>query len=568
MGSITGSKRTMKLLVVAFSAVVLVPHAFAQAPSRSSTSDLPKKDECSIAGIVVKLAGSEPLKAARIRLRSADNRTRAVTTVTDGGGRFELKGIAPGRYHLGVSKIGFVDQEYGQRKPSDPGAILTLRASRDVKDLLFRLIPSAVIAGRILDEEGKPLPWVQVSALREVYSSGKRDLSIETTVPTNDLGEYRLFGLRPGRYFIRAEYEPNEHLIGQHQIERETDEEQRGYVPMYYPGSFDPARATAMSVRAGEEIPSVEILLQPVPTFSVRGRIFNLVSRRSDTYTVSLAPRQAEQWLTLPQRDAFTDGPDDSYVIRDVLPGSYTLRVFWSEEGKTYQAVQSVDVGNADVVGANLVIVSGMTVSGRIIWDGKPSLEHDPLTIVLRAADGTYAGSHARATATGTFALNNVFDGRYRLNVVGQTQDCYLKAVQYGSIDGLADGFTVLRGTNSTLEVTISSKSARVQGTVVDADNLPAIGVWVILVPDDAHRNQHRLYKQSTTDQYGRFDIHGVAPGEYKLFSWEEVEEGAWQDPEFLKAFEDKGESVEFKDLDLKTANLVAIRASADTPKP
>ena len=76
---------------------------------------------------------------------------------------------------------------------------------------------------------------------------------------------------------------------------------------------------------------------------------------------------------------------------------------------------------------------------------GKPSLEHDTLTIVLRAADGNYSESHARATATGTFALNNVSDGRYRLGVVGQSQDCYLKAVQYSSIDGLADGFTVLR---------------------------------------------------------------------------------------------------------------------------
>ena len=126
-----------------------------------------------------------------------------------------------------------------------------------------------------------------------------------------------------------------------------------------------------------------------------------------------------------------------------------------------------------------------------------------------------------------------------------------------------------VRGTSSTLEVTMrSSKGARVQGTVVDADNLPAIGVWVILVPEDARRTEHRLYKQSTTDQHGGFDIHGVAPGKYKLFSWEEAEEGVWQDPEFLKAFEDKGESVEVSDADQKNVNLVAIRNPVDTPKP
>src|SRR5215472_7962215 len=167
----------MKLLVQTFSALLLIPSVFAQMPSRTDNSELPKKDACSIAGVVVKLAGSEALKGARIQLRSVDDRTRAVTTVTDVGGRFELKGIVPGRYHLGVSRNGFVDQQYGQRKPGGPGAILTLRPSQDVKDLLFRLIPSAVIAGRVINEEGEPLPWVQVSALREVYSSGKRDLS-------------------------------------------------------------------------------------------------------------------------------------------------------------------------------------------------------------------------------------------------------------------------------------------------------------------------------------------------------------------------------------------------------
>src|SRR3989442_13325062 len=100
----------MKLLVLTFLAFLLVLPAFAQAPSRSSNSDLPKKDECSVAGMVVKLAGSEPLKGARIQLRSVDDRIRAVTTATDVGGRFELQGIVPGRYHLSVSKIGFVDQ--------------------------------------------------------------------------------------------------------------------------------------------------------------------------------------------------------------------------------------------------------------------------------------------------------------------------------------------------------------------------------------------------------------------------------------------------------------------------
>src|SRR5207248_8888823 len=82
----------------------------------------------------------------------------------------------------------------------------------------FRLIPWGVIAGRVLDEEGEPLPWAQVSALREVYSNGKRRLSPEALVPTNDLGEFRLFGLKPGRYFVSARYKAGLHIVGRGEV--------------------------------------------------------------------------------------------------------------------------------------------------------------------------------------------------------------------------------------------------------------------------------------------------------------------------------------------------------------
>src|SRR4029077_14275702 len=212
------------------------------------TQSVPKKEECGVSGTVVKLAGSEPLKNARIRLLSQDDRAVSRAVVTDSGGRFDLKGISPGRYRLVVHRDGFVTQTYGQKKVDDPGAILTLRANQELRDLLFRLVPSAVIAGRVSNEDGDPMPWVQVNALREAYFGGKKTLFPETTVTTNDLGEYRLFGLPAGRYFIRAEYKPNERISGRGEFDGADDEEPRGFVPMYYPSSTEPARASTGTV--------------------------------------------------------------------------------------------------------------------------------------------------------------------------------------------------------------------------------------------------------------------------------------------------------------------------------
>jgi hypothetical protein len=102
-----------------------------------------------------------------------------------------------------------------------------------------------------------------------------------------------------------------------------------------------------------------------------------------------------------------------------------------------------------------------------------------------------------------------------------------------------------------------------VQGTVSDADGLPAVGVRVVLVPSAARRSQYRFYQIQTTDQYGHFDFRGIVPGDYKLFSWEEVETGAWEDPEFLKPVEEKGEAISVQEGDQKSINLTAIRTKA-----
>jgi hypothetical protein len=557
----------MKIMAVLLTLLLFPSFSRAQAPKNSL---VPTKDECKLSGMVVKLAGSEPLKNARVRLQSQDDRAESHSTSTDAGGRFELKGIDPGRYRLMVRRDGFLTQEYGQKKPDDPGAILTLRAKQELNDLLFRLVPWAVIAGRVINDDGDPLPWVQINALREVYAGGKKTLSSEATVPTNDLGEFRLFGLRPGRYFIRAEYKPDEPIVGRGEVDRRDEDVARGYVPMYYPSSTEPAHAVTIGVKAGEEIPALEILLRRVEVFTVRGRIYGTGSQRSSpTYNVFLSPRDGDGWLRLPQRDAMIDYKNGTFAIHDVLPGSYVLGGFWSDDGKRYQASQNIDVGNADVDGVSLMLLPGMSLNGRVTWDGQPASDQNRLTVILRGT-GVYGyGGHAIVASSSTFVLNDIHELTYRLAIAGVCDDCYLKALRYGTATSPDDSFSPARGSNAALELTISSKGARLRGGVMDADNLPAAGVWVVLVPDEAHRSSQRLYKWASTDQYGRFELRGIIPGDYKLFSWEEVESGAWEDPEFLKDFEDKGEKISLQEAEQKSVNLTAIRTKApESPKP
>jgi hypothetical protein len=559
----------MKPALIALLGLLAATSAAAQARNPSADSAMPSA--CSVSGLVVKLEGSVPLSSATVRLQSLDDHTHTFSGVTDLGGRFEVKGIDPGRYRLRVIRNGYVTQEYGQRTPNDPGAILALGAGQDLKDLLFRLLPSAVISGRIQNENGDALPWVYVSALRAVYLRGKRTLSSEITVITNDLGEYRLFGLRPGRYFVSAVYKPGQHTEHPEDDEDAADAGKSGYVPTYYPGTPDPAKAIALNMKTGDENPSINLLLEPTTVYSIRGHVNNFAARRSAAdFILAFEPRSSGLGWSVPSRQSLVDKPDGAFEIPNVLPGSYILTAFLFDDGRRYQARQSVDVINADTEGVQLTLAPGMDIRGQVVWDPKPSLDKDPLTVSVRPADTTLLfGAQARVPVNGTFLLRDVSEGLYRLTTAGQTQDCYLKSVRYGGMEVSNDVFNVVRGAQAILEVAISSRGARIQGTVTDADGLPAVGVWVALVPNDARRSEFRLFKQRTTDQYGRFDIRGVAPGNYKLFSWEQVEPNAWQDPEFLKPFELQGESISLEEGDGKSINLVAIpSASHEQEKP
>jgi hypothetical protein len=447
----------------------------AGAQAGNPTSDPAKPSACSVSGLVVKLAGSAPLPSSTVRLQSIDDHTRTFSGVTDLGGRFEVRGIDPGRYRLRVVRNGYVTQEYGQRTPNDPGGVLALSPGQDLKDLLFRLLPAAVISGRIQNENGDPLPWVRVSALRATNTRGRRTLSSEVTVVTNDLGEYRLFGLRPGRYFVSAIYKPGQRLEAGEDDEDAVDAGKSGYVPTYYPNSTDPAKGVAITIKAGDEFSSADFLLEPTTVYSIRGHVNNsnnFAARRSGANVMlALEPRSIGLAWSVPPRQALVDKPDGAFEIQGILPGSYTLTAFWFDDGRRYQARQSIDITNIDADGLQLNLLPGMDIRGVINWDPRLGLDKDPLTVSVRPVGTVFQyGAQARVAANGVFSLRDVSEGLYRLTTSGQTQDCYLKSIRYAGMEVSNDEFNVVRGTQATLEVTISSRGAHIQGMVTDTD--------------------------------------------------------------------------------------------------
>jgi hypothetical protein len=122
------------------------------------------------------------------------------TATTDQNGRFLFEGIDPGRYRVDVQKAGFAPL-MGAAAPVDVGSG---QRNESLEVLLQR---GAVITGRVFDAEGQPLAEAQVLALRRppgALASIRRLIPGGPMTQTNDLGEFRLFSLPPGEYYLQA----------------------------------------------------------------------------------------------------------------------------------------------------------------------------------------------------------------------------------------------------------------------------------------------------------------------------------------------------------------------------
>ena len=550
--------------------ILLISLLVSSAASGQTTSTpagtSPKTEKCSVAGMVVRKGSNEPIHFAHITLTSHGDEQKSLHGTTADDGRFAFKDVPPGDYRVTVSHNGYVTEAYGARRPMDPGVPLTLSSGQHVDDLVFRMIPAAIITGHVRDENGEALPWAQVTALLTFFTQGKRTLMPASSSATNDLGEYRLFNLPPGKYLLSAGYEMSQSVGLAMAIAMGSREEREGLVTTYYPGTTDPLQAAAVNVEPGAEIRSIDFSLLPSGVFHIRGRVSGLSPGHAG-FGGAVMLRKGNNRLSaaMPERTAAVKAEDGTFDLDQVVSGSYELIAFEFAGETPHMTHTSVEVGGADVDGVDLAIEPGITIS----WSpsmGRQNRNANPATANLAGAERRGPSAlhpTAEVQPDGSFELKDVSADTYWVNVTGPSTDAYLKSAQYGSSDALGN-FRVNPGSGATLELVGSTRGAHIQGVVMNSDPVPVSGVWVILLPEDSNRNQKRLVQSVRTGANGKFDFRGVAPGSYSLFSWDDVEEHEWDDPEFLKPFQAKAVSIHVTEGETKTADLTVIRTKTD----
>ena len=483
------------------------------------------------------------------------------TATTDGDGRFSFKDVSPGAYTVRVQKEGFFGKPEGGANPPTAATDVTVDA-RKTADADLSLIPGAIIGGRIFDEKGQLMSNATVQAFTVAYAFGRATLAPQVSKVTDDRGEFRLFWVPPGDYYLAVTPVPIAPAPGVPAA--------ASPLKTYFPGVTDIASARTVTVAGGEDLRGMDISLHGIRSFKVSGHVDNLIPPPP---TQLGAPGVNAAVLFMLNRD--DTAPDDAngrqvgvvpllpstgqFEISNVPPGVYELLARVADPaaqvagglplawGRARVEVRDMDVANLAIVVSPSSEVSGTLVAPEGV-KLPPSLRvqllPDDASIRIPAFQLVFARS-ATVGPDGTFKIPAVPEGHYRvMAVAGLTPDLYLAEVRHKSVNVFNAGFDVRPGENNPIQVQIGSGAGTVSGTVKDGQDGPdkvVAGATVVLVPDATLRGNLALYMSAATDASGRFVMRGVPPGDYKLFAWESVRPFAYQNAAFIAKDENRG---------------------------
>ena len=545
------------------------------------------------ASVLTGAADSLPSVEVMTTVSATASASRKISPViTDRDGKFVFQNLEPGLYSLQVIRNEYARQIYGQRVAGGPALAIRLTEGQSLNNIVMSLVPAGNVAGIIRDSDGHPQTGVPIQLLRATFNAtGERTFHVEGTARTNDRGEYRLYWITPGRYYISAGTAsgPNRPISPNGAPSSLNEIPDQSFALTYFPGVFDAGAAAIVEVHPGAEVSGVDFIAPRQQLYSVRGHIADAGSGRPPaTASVSLAYRTLTGVGGAFNAGSRYDASTGEFELRNVPPGPYVLQAIAAAAtpvaaGEAVVRISAlalqpnarlpIEVSNSDINGVSLQLTAGVSIAGRIRVDGMP-LSTMPgwenVRVPLKpTVDSSFAPNlqpaqpvTQRPSADGTFTVDGVSPGEFLVGpVTGMTPGFYVKEARFNQANVLGQPLRFFAGAAGTLEIVLSSKAGNINGTTVDASMRGAAGAQVVLVPE-RERKRTDLYKTAASDANGRFLFRSVPPGDYRLFGWEALESYAYFDQELLRRVESQGVPVHVSESAGSNVTLKIISTS------
>ena len=360
----------IRLQVVRLLALVSLSVVGTASPSLTQSTSQPPETQptgsARISGRVVAEDNDAPVRRAHIRLSGIPNATQNAAPnraflqkelETDDTGAFEFAGLPGGSYNITVGRTnGFLGLPRAKHATVGEGRAL---------EVLLRVERTGAIVGRIADRNGEGLLGIEVLALRRNEFRGHITLMADygSRGSTNDLGQFRLFNLSPGEYFVLATPMVRTPVHSHRDL---SATRHSGFVTTYYPGTREVSGARIVVVRSGKDVTDVHFSIASGPLKTVAIEALDSHGQplgREASATLNLV---SDVHLSSSMRQTNrSDG--GQFVFSEVPPGDYYLIVSTSfrQEEAAYLKVK-VDGDVTLKVRTN----SGSKVSGRFVVQG------------------------------------------------------------------------------------------------------------------------------------------------------------------------------------------------------
>lgn len=529
-----------------------------------------------VGGVVVSDGtNAEPLGGAIVTL-SSSALPRAVSAVTDVNGRFLFGRLPSGEFTISARKSPYVSMAYGATGPRRPGTPLRLAEGERMADVVLRLPRGAVIAGTIQDQRGEPVSDVPVTALRVTGDT----TAVAGSATTDDVGNYRIFGLTAGEYMVAATRKladagsltfmsveemdrrlaalerPGRATAYSPQLTSPAPLDTYAVSPVFYPGTVDVDAASRIQLASGHE-ERASFLIGPVSAGAVQG-----VVRTADGSPLPVVALELERIgpslplayttsLRLTLRPRASDG---RFRFEGVTPGRYVLsaRTESTRGGNTdlQWAASDITSSGQDIVGIAVTLQPSVRLTGSLAADSLATAAHVNLSSIhiVLTMTSTETGvrpplnlriataASAPVGADGTFDVAGIVPGSYVVSATG-VGNAWLRSVVVDGQDALDVPVEFRAGSDRHRAVLIfSERRGELSGFLMTKARTPAVNFTIVVFPADQQlwRPHARRVRAVRPASDGRYVVADVPGGEYFVVALTDVDPSDLDDPAFL----------------------------------
>ena len=508
-----------------------VPSAGQQAPSTYT-----------ISGTVVSATTGTPLAQTRVTLTDTNNSRNVASLLTGEDGRFAFRRLGPGKYSLQGSRRGYLTSGYQQHEQF--WSALVTGEKLETQNLVLRLMPAAVLSGKVLDEAGEPVRGAEVKLYMEQRANGMTRVMPAGNTPTNDLGVFEFFSLSPGKYFAAVSAKPwyavhppsappGSTVSAPVLVDKPLDV---AYPSTYYGGTTSSDEASPILIKGGDR-EEIEISLAPVESLRL---LFHVPEEgQQQGFQAPVLEKRVFDSVDYVPIEGVNPVSPGVMELTGVPAGKYTVRIpaAQGQAAKFTEADIRNDGQELETNKAELAASMKLTVE-------LPSDEPAPTQLALALQDerGQIAAFNL-VGADGRVAFDDLAAGSYKI-IAARTAE---KAYAVGRIleeNGQAVGpnVNVTEGAELQLRVTLTEGVASVQGIVKRGDK-PASGIMVVLIPASPE-SQQDLFRRDQTDSDGSFSLPNIIPGTYKVAAIEDAWDFDWSQPSALARYAQNGQPV------------------------